>query len=42
MMKEIWHFKNVKISILQTLDMKLLRAVYESRFVTEEAKPNNF
>lgn len=41
-MKEIWHFKYAKISILQTLDMKLLKAVYESSFVTEEVKPNNF
>lgn len=42
MVREIQHFKNVKISILQTLDMKLLRAVYESSFVTEEVKPSNF
>lgn len=35
-MKEIWHFKYAKIGILQTLDMKLLSAVYESSFVTEE------
>lgn len=43
MVKEIWHFENVKINILQTLDMKLSRAVYENSFVTEEeVKPNNF
>lgn len=43
MVKEIWHFENVEINILQTLDMKLSRAVYESSFVTEEeVKPNNF
>lgn len=43
MVKEIWHFENVEINILQALDMKLSRAVYESSFVTEEeVKPNNF
>lgn len=40
--KEIWHFENVKVNILQTLDVKLSRAVCESSFVTEEIKPNNF
>lgn len=42
MVKEIWHFENVKI-ILQILDMKLSRPVCLSSFVTEEVvKPNNF
>lgn len=43
MVKEIWHFENMKVNILQTLVLKLSRAVYESSFVTEEeVKPNNF